>query len=167
MQEGIEDGARCGRAVRDLVERASGVAAMAWEIVHSVETKASPEFAWNYWTNVANWDDPPAEFELAGAFAAGSRGVTRLPGQKPLEWLIREVRPPNGATIEMALGGAVLSFEWRLTGLAEGGTRLTQRIMLSGEKADTFVEQVKAAFTASVGDGMARLAAAMAKADPS
>jgi hypothetical protein len=143
------------------------VAAIAWEIVHSVETKASPGFAWNYWTDVANWNDPPAEFELAGPFAVGSRGATRLPGQEPLRWLIREVRPPNGATIEISLDGAALSFEWRLAGLPDGGTRLTQRIILSGEKADVYMEQVKAAFTANVGDGMSRLADAMATADPS
>lgn len=142
------------------------MAAIAWEIVHSVETKASPGFAWNYWTDVGNWNDPPAEFELAGPFAAGSRGATRLPGQEPLPWLIREVSPPNGATIEMSLDGASLSFEWRLAGLPDGGTRLTQRITLSGEKAELYVAQVKAAFTANVGDGMSRLAAAMAKADP-
>jgi hypothetical protein len=51
--------------------------AVAWEITHSVETNASPAFAWNYWTEVTNWDDPPAKFELDGPFACGSRGTTR------------------------------------------------------------------------------------------
>jgi hypothetical protein len=60
------------------------MATVPWEITHSVETNASPAFAWNFWTDVANWDDPPAEFELDGAFATGSRGATRLPGQEPL-----------------------------------------------------------------------------------
>jgi len=40
------------------------MATLPWEITHSVETNASPAFAWHYWTNIANWDDPPAEFEL-------------------------------------------------------------------------------------------------------
>ena len=53
--------------------------AVAWEITHSVETNASPAFAWNYWTEVTNWDDPPAKFELDGPFACGSCGTTRLP----------------------------------------------------------------------------------------
>jgi len=65
----------------------------AWEIEHSVETTASPTFAWNFWTDVGNWDDPPAKFELDGTFAAGSRGTTRLPGQEPLRWFIAEVTP--------------------------------------------------------------------------
>jgi hypothetical protein len=138
-----------------------------WEITHSVETDASPDFAWNFWTDVTNWDDPPAEFALDGPFAAGSHGTTRIPGQEPLHWFIREVTPPNAATIEMPLDGAALSFEWRLEGLTGGKTRLTQRIVLRGEKADMYITQVKAGFTANLADGMNKLATAMANADPS
>ncbi len=61
--------------------------------------------------NVANWDDPPAKFELDGPFASGSRGTTRLPGQEPLHWFVREVNAPHAATMEMQLEGATLSFE--------------------------------------------------------
>jgi hypothetical protein len=148
------------------LKEVQSMATVPWEITHSVETNASPAFAWHYWTNIANWDDPPAEFELDGPFATGSRGRTRLPGQEPLPWLIREVTPPDTATIEMSLDGATLSFEWRFVGLADGRTRLIQRIVLNGEKADMYLSQVKAAFTANLPDGMNRLASAMAKADP-
>lgn len=142
------------------------MAAVSWEITRSVETNASPAFAWQFWTNIANWEDPPAKFELNGPFAAGSRGVTRLPGQEPLHWFIREVTPPDAATIEMSLDGAALSFEWRFAGLADGRTRLTQRIVLRGEKADMYLSQVKTAFTANLSEGMNKLAMAMANADP-
>jgi hypothetical protein len=138
--------------------------AVAWEITHSVETNASPDFAWHYWTNVANWDDPPARFELDAPFAAGSHGVTHLPGQEPLHWFIREVIPPKAATIELSLDGAALSFEWRFVGLADRRTRLTQRIVLKGEKADMYLPQVKPAFSANPPHAMNRLATAMANA---
>jgi hypothetical protein len=138
-----------------------------WEITHSVETDASPAFAWNFWTDVTNWDDPPAAFALDGPFAAGSHGTTRMPGQEPLHWFIREVTPPNAVTIEMPLDGAALSFEWRLEGVTGGKTRLTQRIVLRGEKADMYIPQLKAAFTANLADGMNKLAIAMANADTS
>jgi hypothetical protein len=135
-----------------------------WEITHTVETSASPGFAWNYWTNVANWDDPPAEFALEGPFAPGARGTTRLPGQEPLHWVIREVAAPNSATIELPVGeGVSIFFKWRVDGLDDGRTRLTQRIVLAGEKADAFLEQAKAAFSTSPAEGMRRLAAAMAE----
>lgn len=137
----------------------------AWEIVHSVETTASPAFAWNFWTDVRNWDDPPAKFELDGPFATGSRGTTRLPGQEPLRWFIAEVTPPSAATIEISLDGASLSFQWRFEGLPDGRTRLTQRIALQGEKAELYLSQVKAAFTANLPGGMNKMATAMANAD--
>lgn len=138
----------------------------AWEIAHVVETDASPGFAWNYWTNVAHWADPPAEFALEGPFAPGSQGTTRLPGEEPLHWVIREVAAPNSATIELPLGeGASIFFKWRVDGLDDGRTRLTQRIVLAGEKADAFLEQAKAAFSTSPADGMRRLAAAMGETE--
>ena len=137
-----------------------------WELTHSVETNASPVFAWNFWTDVTNWDDPPAEFALDGPFAAGSHGATRLPGQEPLRWFLREVTPPNAATIEMSLDGAALSFEWRFVGIADGRTRLTQRIVLRGEKSEMYLSQVKPAFTANPPHAMNRLATEMADADP-
>ena len=142
------------------------MATVPWEITHSVETNASPAFAWHYWTDIAHWDDPPAEFELYGPFATGSRGATRLPGQEPLRWFLREVTPPNAATIEMSLDGAALSFEWRFVGLPDGRTRLTQRIVLYGDKVEIYLSQVKATFTANIPGGMNKLATAMANADP-
>ena len=138
-----------------------------WQITHSVETNASPAFAWQYWTNVANWDDPPAKFELDGPFATGSRGLTRLPGQEPLRWRIQEVIPSTAATIELSLDGAALSFEWRFAGLADGRTRLTQRIALEGENAGLYLSQIDAAFTANIPVAMNRLAVAMASAESS
>jgi len=83
------------------------MATLPWEITHSVETNASPAFAWHYWTNIANWDDPPAEFELVRRTVRhrvapgprGCRGRSRYTGSS--ETLL----PPNAATIEMSLDG--------------------------------------------------------------
>jgi hypothetical protein len=139
-----------------------------WEITHTVETSASPGFAWNYWTDVTNWADPPAEFSLEGPFAPGSRGTTRLPGHEPLLWIVRDVAAPVSATIEMPLAeGAFLLFEWRFDATVNARTRLTRRIILAGEKADDFLGQAKAAFSTAPADGMKKLAAAMAEAEGS
>jgi hypothetical protein len=139
-----------------------------WEITHSVETSASPGFAWSYWTDVTNWSDPPAEFSLEGPFAAGSRGTTWLPGHDPLHWIIRDVAAPVRATIEMPLAeGAFLLFAWRFDAAVNARTRLTRRILLVGEKADDFLAQAKAAFSTAPADGMKKLAAAMAEAEES
>ena len=137
---------------------------LAWEMTHSVETEASQDFAWAYWTDVTNWDDPPARFELVGPFAAGSVGTTHLPGQESLHWLIRDVDPRNGATIELQLDGAVLSFEWRLEAVSNERTRLTQRVLLWGENAATLRAQVEATFAVTLPDGMKKLAGAIGAA---
>jgi hypothetical protein len=106
----------------------------AWELTESVETDATLEFAWSYWANVANWNDPPATFELDGPFAAGSYGITRIPGQEPMRWLVRAVSPPHTATIQLALHGAALLFEWKLEPVTNARTRLTQRVMLQRKR---------------------------------
>ena len=67
-------------------------------------------------------------------------------------------------TIETLLDGAAMSFEWRFDGLADGRTRLTQNIALTGECAANYREQVESAFTASLADGMKRIAEAMGRA---
>jgi hypothetical protein len=141
------------------------VSNVAWETAHSAETDASPAFAWTYWTNVSNWDDPPAAFALDGPFAAGSRGTTCMPGGEPQHWQIREVHPMESFTLEMPLDGATLSFEWRFEPLPGARTRLTQQIVLEGEKAAAYVEQVRAGFAPNLAAGMKRIAAAMAQAE--
>ena len=136
----------------------------AWEMANSVEANASLNFAWNYWTNVSNWDDPPAQFELQGKFENGACGFTRFPGQEALPWFVRDVRPMSSATIEMQVEDATISFEWQLESLAAERTKLTQRVLLTGEKAGMYVEQVKSMFTAGLPAGMNKLAVAMANA---
>ena len=134
-----------------------------WEMSCAVETDADVAFAWKYWSDVRNWDDPPARFELQGAFVAGGQGVTHTPGQPSIDWLIREVRPGEGATIEIPAEGAAMVFEWRFAGTLEGRTRITQRVMLRGEKAEAYLEFAKI-FEANLPGGMKRMAAAIADA---
>jgi len=137
---------------------------IACQLEESVEAEVSPSFAWNWRTDVTNWDDPPAEFQLDGPFATGSWGTTRLPGQEPLCWRIREVRPGTGFIIEMPLDRAVLVFEWFLDAVSNRRTRITQRIVLSGDNASAYVDQVQAGFGSTLADGMKRIADAMARA---
>jgi hypothetical protein len=133
----------------------------AWHLEHSVEAEVSASFAWDFWTDVRNWDDPPARFELDGPFAAGSRGRTLIPDREPLHWRIGEVRCGSLAVIEMALDRATLSFEWRFEPLSERRAKLTQRIALSGDNAAAYVGQVQAGFGTNLPEGMKRIAAAM------
>ena len=114
-----------------------------WEIEHSVETTAPPAFTWMYMTDVKNWDDPPAEFRLHGSFTSGSLGTTEIPGQPPRQWRLRDVRPRDSYTIEIALEGAVILCRWVFAELPHNQTRLTQHITLQGENASSYGDEVQ------------------------
>jgi hypothetical protein len=135
------------------------------QLEHSIDVEVSPEFAWRYRTDIATWNDPPANFVLDGPFIAGARGTTLLPGQEPLRWSIREVRPVGSFVLEMQLDRAMLTFEWCFNALSEHRTKMTQRIALSGSNAAAYAEQVEAGFRPGLADGMKRLATEMIAAE--
>ena len=133
-----------------------------WEFEHTVECEAPRDFAWKYWTNPANWDDPPARFEFAGPFAVGTRLTTILPGQT-FESVIREVKPGSSALIEMNVGSATVRFRWSFSELAGERVKITQKITLSGEGAAALLEPAKG-LELTVPDGMKRIAERIARA---
>ena len=137
---------------------------VAWQLEHTVQADVSVTFAWNFWTDVTNWDDPPAQFVLEGPFAAGSAGTTLIPGRDPVAWRIQDVLPGRSAAIVIQLDRATLSTTWRFDAVAGGRTNLTQHLVLSGENAAAYVEQVQAGFGANLPAGMKRVAAAMVRA---
>lgn len=133
-----------------------------WELENAVECGVPREFAWAYWTNPANWNDPPARFEFDRPFAVGTRLKTILPGQT-LESVIREVEDGQAARIETEVPGAVLAFCWRFEEATAQRTRMRQRLELYGPEAQGLVEQAKF-MEQSVPQGMARLAENMERA---
>jgi hypothetical protein len=138
---------------------------IALHLEYSVEADVSPAFAWRFRTDVANWSDPPARFALDGPFEEGSCGRTLLPGQEPLHWRIRDVLPGKSFVLELQLDRAMLTFEWRFDDLPGHRTKLTQHIVLSGDKAGAYAEQVEVGFGSNLADGMRRIAAEMAAAE--
>jgi hypothetical protein len=140
---------------------------IACQLEHSVEAEVTPLFAWNWRTDIKNWDDPPAQFQLDGPFANGSWGTTRLPGQEPIRWQIRDVRLGTSFIIEMPLDRAVLSFAWVFDAMSNGRTRITQRIVLAGDNATAYVDEVRASFASTLPDGMKRIADALVRAERS
>jgi Polyketide cyclase / dehydrase and lipid transport len=135
-----------------------------WETEHSVETSASLAFAWTYMSQVTNWDDPPAQFELHGLFVTGGQGTTQMPGRPTQHWQLRDVRPMESYTVEFRLDRATLSFEWRFKALPGGRTRLTQQVALKGENASAYLADIQGAFTSGLAPGMRRIAMAIDKA---
>lgn len=138
---------------------------IALQLRYSVEADVSPAFAWRFRTDVANWNDPPARFALDGPFEVGSCGTTLLPGQAPLHWRISKVSPAKSFVLEMQLDQAMLVFEWRFDELPGHRTKLTQEIVLSGDKARVYAAEVEAGFGPNLAAGMQRIAAEMAAAE--
>ena len=134
------------------------------QLEYAVEAEVTPVFAWQFRTNVSNWNDPPAQFALDGPFEAGSRGTTKLPGQETLHWRICDVRHGESFVTELQLDRATLTFEWYFDGVSEDRTKLTQRIVLSGENAGAYAGQVEAGFGPNLPGGMERIAAEMVAA---
>jgi hypothetical protein len=138
---------------------------IALQLEYSVEADVSPTFAWRFRTDIANWNDPPAEFALDGPFEEGSCGTTLMPGQEPLHWRVTEVRPGKSFSLEMQLDRATLTFEWRFDVLNENRTKLTQQIVLAGDNAKAYSEQVEAGFGPNLPGGMRRIAGEMETAE--
>ena len=138
------------------------MSAAAWECECSVEADVSPHGAWEFWTNVANWVDPPATFELDGPFLPGSRGTTHMPGQAPMSWVITDVQPEVGVHDRIDLDGASFLAHRRFDALPDGRTRLTQRLELRGDNAAAYIEGCRAGFEPNLEPGMKRIAEAMA-----
>jgi hypothetical protein len=141
---------------------AMSVSAPVWQFRHSVCCCAPRDFAWRYWTNVANWDDPPARFQIEGPFCAGSKITTNLPGHT-LHSVIRQVSENNEAIIDLQLPHATLTFHWTLESLSGNQTRITQHLELSGVGAGSLIAQA-GVLEQSTPNGMKKLVAAIESA---
>lgn len=128
----------------------------AWRFEHAVECEAPRGFAWKYWTNPENWEDPPARFEFYVPLAAGTRLTTILPGQR-LESVIRDVEQGSSALIEMEVEGANVGFRWRFKKLGAERTKITQTICPYGKGAEGLIGPAKM-LEQSVPEGMKRIA---------
>lgn len=136
--------------------------AMVWACERSVDVDVPASFAWQYMTDIGNWDDPPAEFVLDGPFAVGGRGTTRVPGQPDRAWTIQDLTPGRAYILRAALAEhAFVLFHWRFDPLTGGRTRLTQRVELCGTDAAPYVNDVQAAFEPNLQPGMERIARLM------
>jgi hypothetical protein len=136
---------------------------VAWEASHSVAAEASASFAWSYLTDISNWNDPPATFQLDGPFREGARGATLMPDEEPRAWRIGRVTPGESYVLEMELEGATLSFTWRCEPVSELTCRLTQTITLSGERAASYAKGIEEGFGPNLAPGMDRIAAAIGR----
>ena len=73
------------------------------------------------------------------------------------------LQPESAATIEIPVDGAVMVFEWRFDSVGEGMTLLTQRIVLHGENARSYLGYAKT-LEENLPLGMRKMASAIERA---
>jgi hypothetical protein len=137
-----------------------------WVFEHSVDAAVPPDAAWAYWTDVSNWTlDSDIEWvRLEGPFASGSRGMTKSRSADHVtEWRIREATPGR-ATIEVDLPGAVWSAHWTFEPNEAGGTRISQRVVLSGPQAAEHISVAETYLVPNIPQGMRKLVEVMENA---
>ena len=134
---------------------------LAWTFEHSVDCAVTPDFAWNFWTNVSNWslDADVDSIEIDGPFAAGARGFTNSKSSGRVDWRIAEVESGR-AVIEFPLPGAVGRFVWTFEDMG-GRTKITQRCTLDGEQADSYAKAVAPSLETGIPAGMRKLCETM------
>jgi len=140
------------------------IPAPARELEHSIQCDVTPEFAWNFWTDVRHWamDADVESIEIDGPFAAGTRGVTKSKLSGRLEWRIAKAQFGK-AVIEFPLPGAVGRFEWKFE-QAASGTRITQCCALEGERASAYAKDYGPTLQAGIPEGMRKLGDAIERA---
>src|SRR5690349_8235449 len=134
---------------------------MSWSFEHSVEVSVPAEFAWQFWTNVANWalDADVVSVEIDGPFQTGTRGVTNSRSSGPIQWTLANVEPGR-AVVAIEMPDARAEFVWKFEDLG-GTTRITQHVSLSGAEAGKYAEGFGPALEAGIPAGMAKLASVM------
>ena len=109
-----------------------------------------------------NWklDADVESVELDGPFGAGSRVATVTRSSGRIEWVLIDVEPEITAAFDISVPGAVVRFRWKFEDLGNA-TRMTQRVTLSGEKAQAMIPMM-AGLEGGIPEGMKKLAETMA-----
>ena len=131
-----------------------------FEYEYSVEADVNPEAVWKLYNITASWpswDTCTEKVELSGPLAAGSAGQIKFIDQDPLPFRILSAQPNREFTDETEVPGAdiFVRFTHRLTPLESGGTRITQRVSISGPAAETLGPQIGPGIIADIPQSIA------------
>jgi hypothetical protein len=90
---------------------------------------------WDVWADVAawpSWNPTVAAAALDGPFADGASGKFKHVNGVRSKIVLRDVRPGIGFVVASGLPGARLRIEHEVTGVPEGGSRVTERAVVDG-----------------------------------
>jgi hypothetical protein len=139
----------------------------AWQFEHSAVADVPRWFAWEFWSDLSNWERVQGEgvesIRLEVPFVAGTIGVIKMAEQDLQPWVISRFEAGRSATIETALQGAIFSIETHFEALDPGRTLISQRMTLDGDRADQHAQAMRVMETSAPQD-LAKLVTAMESA---
>jgi hypothetical protein len=109
-----------------------------WSAEHTALSRASREDVWSLWSDATGWpgwNPTIAETSLNGPFAEGTTGSLKPTHGPRTKMVLRDVRPGAGFADVARLPGAEMRVEHEVVEGADGGTRVTERAVLSGRLA--------------------------------
>ena len=137
----------------------------------SAVTNASADAAWSAWTDVEGWSayDHIEAARVDGAFQPGAAITSKAKGFPSSTLTVTRVEPPSLWVDESRSPGMRMSFDHVLEP-GEGGTRLTERVHISGPLGRALGplmrRKLEALFAASVAAVARQAEAAEARAEP-
>jgi hypothetical protein len=112
---------------------------LMWSTEHSQETDVTPAAIWAALRglHVGEINTPDTDrFEIYGPFAVGSEISVTPVGQDTFRSTIVELEAERRYADETSFGGTTLRFAHTLVPLADGGTRVTHELRITGPEAD-------------------------------
>jgi Polyketide cyclase / dehydrase and lipid transport len=137
----------------------------------SAVTKASAEAAWSAWTDVEGWSayDHIEAARVGGAFQPGAAITSKAKGFPSSTLTVTRVEPPSLWVDESRSPGMKMTFA-HVVEPSEGGTRLTERVHISGPLGRALGplirRKLEALFAASVAAVARQAEAAEARSQP-
>lgn len=130
-----------------------------WTYEHQAITTATPDALYRLWTNVTTWPEWNTDLQradLRGAFTTDSH-IDMLSAQGTLTLRLTDVQEHHAFTDEVELDGLHVRTTHRLDALPDGRTRITYRMEITGEHADTRGAEIGPAITGDFPDTVAAL----------
>jgi len=131
-----------------------------WEYEYSLDTAATPDTLWRYWSDLTTWpqwNDGIEKIAVNGPFAAGTIFTMTPPEGDPITLRLVEIVPGELFTDEMNADNFTVRTTHRLEQTAAGITRITYRTEITGPAADQVGPQLGPAITADFPEVLATL----------
>lgn len=133
-----------------------------WTHELTADSPLAPEAIWAVLADIDSWprwDTSMESVKLQGPFTVGTRVTMTPKGQDPITSVITEIRESEFYADETDMGEVTLRFSHALTRLPDGGTRIVNRLEISGPAADETGPELGPAITEDFPDAMRALLA--------